>query len=886
MTQLFFIDLLIGRKTKPVFAIAVFFALGGGRLAREQVLIIAIFASLLAPISGTADAGRNNGEYAIHEDGGIIYNPLSREARRKGLLEKFAQAKTKKGKLELGEVTLTYEAPEAAEAYDVLPVRYVLENRKPDTQRPLAVECTAFEEKARFGGKPLFDMSLPGDLSARIEYVGSISAAAAPSRPLLDPRQPNPEIKDYPGWISHPLTRSGVIRKSDYVWFTFKYTVTGNTIYDPEGFNGVQSFVELFRKQKDGSYKTAARPINKWERNTAYQYPGESCEQTVMMSGGRNVMPPGEYRLRFSLVQKAYTKWSLFRNHWAGEWFAMLDVDLKVVEGTLEPNEPILEHKILPSATSGNFPEYIHSFEEFMTGFEWYRNPIRKEESTVYVQVAPWTEQLVVKLIGGSPMELRTASIPIVVSTRNVILKHNPDNPFVLQRGTKEEPVIMSQLMPSMRHSVHFGPRPDKIMEELVRDAKECGVNVYCSESGGWALWDFYRSPQKHDVLGEATRYFNSHLPQWGMPMVGHGIYATEQAYQIGSKLLDQPLDLTSIEIAKGSSSMHFAYPEWSKAWAAIALYHHQLYGGNWYKTRDGRTIIDIEDSAGWLREGLHIRHPAGKRNIAAFREWCRTRHGTIENVNRAWSSSFKDFTQIDPEASQELSAGGNPWDSSKKTNPVFYDWSRAMEDFDTYLSEARCVRYREVLDIVRKEIPGATFDLRTEGGNFIIPGSSKLGDTPHELHVKYSARRNAMIGEVLAKHRDVIGFYSDYTTLPYTPDEWRKFTRLSVEAGIRPMPLPHLARTRDMAVQQKWGEDYTVHYNLKYPAKAVMVFGLQALFPVMKAIYEEGGCPGVIWADYLCDAFVTETQKRELKILRKAMENTVGNKRCPQNKE
>jgi len=831
---------------------------------------------LLSVRSEAVQQPLNSGEYSIHSDSGIIYNPLSREARRKGELEKFDRVSKRSGTLELGDLRLTYEAPEAADAYDVVPVNYVLENTgKAAVKRPIAVECTAFEEKARRRGKALFDMSLPGDMSAKIEYVGHVSADAAPSRPLLDPRNPVSEIKDYPGWKSDPLTRSGVIRESDYVWFTFKYTVTGNTIFDPEGFNGVQSELELFRKTPDGAYTPVAKPINKWERNVNYQYPGESCEQTVMMSGGRGVMPPGDYRLRFSLVQKSYTQWGLYKNHWGGDTFAYLDVYLKVAKApAAQTTEPELEHRILPAATSGNFPEFIHSFEEFMTGFEWHRNPVSRVESTVYVQVAPWTQQLDLKLITGAPLELRTASIPITVSKENLTLRHNPDNPFVLKRDGREEPVITAQLMPSMRHSAHFGPRPDRIMEELVKDAKACGVNVYCSESGGWALWDFYRTPEQHSVLGEATRYFNHNLKAWGMPMVGHGIYATEEAYQIGGKLLDPPLELGAIEIAKGSSSKHFAYPEWSKTWAAIVLFHHKLYGDNWYTTRDGKTIIDIEDSAGWLREGVHIRHPIGTRHKETFREWCRRKYGTIGKVNQAWTSSFKEFSEIDPEANQSASEPwGHKWEYWQKTNPVFYDWSPAMEDFDTYLSEARCARYGEVMEIVRKTIPGATFDLRTEGGNFIIPDSSKLGDTPHELHVKYSARRNAMIGEVLAKHADVIAFYSDYTTLPYTPDEWRKFTRLSVEAGIRPMPVPHLSRTRDMAVQQRWGGDYTVHYNLKHPAKAVMVFGLQALFPVMKAVYEEGGCPGVIWADYLCDAFVTETQKQELKILRQAMD-------------
>ena len=663
-----------------------------------------------------------------------------------------------------------------------------------------------------------------------------------------------------------------MIRKADFNWFTFKYTVTGNTIFDPEGFNGVQTQVDLYKKQADGNYKFVMNPINQWERNVHYQYPGESCEQTVMISAGRKTMPPGDYKIRFHLLQKSYTSWTLFGNHWGGKPFAYMDVYLKVVDGKPESVDPKVEEVLCATAKSGNFPEFIHSFEEFMTGFEWYRKPVGTESSVVYVQVAPWTNAIDVKLIMGKPMELKTAAIPIAVSTANITLKYNRDNPFVTVRNGKEEPVIMAQLMPSMRHSIHFGPRPDIIMRDLVKDAQACGVNLYCSESGGWALDDFYRTPKTHDAAGEATRYFNTMLKQWGMPMVGHGVYPVEQAYKFGNKILEPPLKL-NVEMTDGYGAKHLAYPEWSQTWAAVVLYHHKLWGDNWYKTKDGRTIIDIEDSTGWMREGLHIRYPVGPKNISDFQQWCRKKYETIENVNRAWSSSYKDFADINPEANQTAT---KPWDHKweyhQKTNPVFYDWSPAINDFDTYLSEARCKRYKEVMDIVRKTIPGAVMDLRTEGGNFIIPDTSKLGDTPHELHVKYSARRNAEIGEVLSKYSDVIGFYSDYTTLPYTPDEWRKFTRLSVEKGIRPMPLPHMARTRDMAVQRKYGEDWTVHYNLKYPAKATMVFGLQAYFPVMKAVYEEGGCCGIIWADYLCDAFVTETQKRELKILRNAM--------------
>ena len=38
-------------------------------------------------------------------------------------------------------------------------------------------------------------------------------------------------------------------------------------------------------------------------------------------------------------------------------------------------------------------------------------------------------------------------------------------------------------------------------------------------------------------------------------------------------------------------------------------------------------------------------------------------------------------------------------------------------------------------------------------------------------------------------------------------------------------------------------------------------------MFEAFKAIYENGGIPGVLWEDYLCDGYVTETQQKEMKF-------------------
>ncbi len=47
------------------------------------------------------------------------------------------------------------------------------------------------------------------------------------------------------------------------------------------------------------------------------------------------------------------------------------------------------------------------------------------------------------------------------------------------------------------------------------------------------------------------------------------------------------------------------------------------------------------------------------------------------------------------------------------------------------------------------------------------------------------------------------------------------------------------------------------------------MVHCLLAAYPWWKAVYEEGGAPAILWADYMCAGFATETQKREVKLLR-----------------
>lgn len=45
------------------------------------------------------------------------------------------------------------------------------------------------------------------------------------------------------------------------------------------------------------------------------------------------------------------------------------------------------------------------------------------------------------------------------------------------------------------------------------------------------------------------------------------------------------------------------------------------------------------------------------------------------------------------------------------------------------------------------------------------------------------------------------------------------------------------------------------------------MMHCLPALYPWFEAMHEEGGIPGILWEDYQCDGFATQTQKREMRF-------------------
>lgn len=825
-------------------------------------------------------------EYLIHADGGLVYDPLRREAEATGQLLRYGNAETTSREIRLGQHRLSFAVPRKAMAYDVVPIRYTLSWRTDEASFPVAVEATAFEDEARRRGRDLHDLALPGKLDARIDYLGSITAHLTPGAR----HNIKPDMSDtpgvYPGFERRPLARSGVVEAGDLVWFKLKVTNTGNTILDPEGIGGYLYQPELLRRNQKGDYEHFGNPYNLYVRDLGYLYPGESRDIWVhFMKSGPWETPqnfglvPGAYLLRLKMTYRWYKDFNVFVNIWEGAPMLVWEMPFEVEN---EPRKaPVAEGKT--TLTDGGDPDkitrWIHTHEEFMTAFDCHisrpQDPKQRTiEGTLHLQVAPWTEQVVVKLIGTDPVSIRTLAVPVEVDSDSLKVVYNPNHQVNIIRNGLREPAIWSQSMADMRTNVQHGPFAEVHIRERMREMMDCGVNVVSFTSMPW-LYDDMHDP-KSNYQGDAWKYFLDCAREEGLLAEGWGAYPFDRAtiQQISNWITGQDIRMDNYH-TDGYPAISHSDPHLPAANAAAWLYQFHRWGDLYYQMESGEVPIGIEDTRGWMRQDVNVRNPEGDRTVRAFQEWAERRYGTIEAANRVWNSDYKSFEDVNPEANQVLNEFHHRWEYTDPGHP-FHDWSPAVADWDQFRTELRVKNYKDTLDIVRREIPGVKFLLRTEGGNVIVSGISPEDRNPHMRHIYYSQRRCGAIARVLQESGEV-RFHSDYTTMPYTPSELRRLVRLAVRQGIIPVYLPQFDNMRDIAINENYGTQFEVHYNLPEPKRGQMMHSLTALYPWFKAVYEEGGVPGILWEDYQCDGFATETQKREMRFFRDKLRDALS---------
>ncbi|WP_319586296.1 hypothetical protein [uncultured Desulfobulbus sp.] len=826
-------------------------------------------------------------EYLIHEDGGLVYDPLSREAASTGQLARYAKVPMQKKQIKLGDYTLNVSMPKKATAYDVIPIPYTLTWTQDKGKFPVAVEATAFEDAKRRGGRNLYDLALPGKIDLKVEFLGSITANWKPdARNNMKPDMSD-KPGEYPGFTRKQFVRSGVVESGDLIWFKFKYTNTGNTILKSEGFGGFQFAPEIDSKNKDGKWEMYGKPYNLFYRDLECLYPGESHEVWINFAkwpwgdGQRFGLTPGEYLIKFTADYRSYKfNNDIYNNMYDGPAAFTCEIPI-TVEG--KPRQaPVADGKV--TLTDGNDPDkitrWIHTFQEFMTAFDCHiKEPDNSQKSrtikgTLYLQTAPWTKHVVVKLISTGPVSISSLAIPIDVESKSLKIKFNPKNQAVTVKNGMRQPLIYSMCMVDMRNNIQIGPFPEVHIRDVMREMMDCGINITGFTCMPW-LYDDMNNPIAN-TQGDAWKFWLDCARKKGMLAEGWGTYPYDRSnvQNMSNWITGGNLKMDIMDNGQYQAVSH-TDPNLPAANASVWLYDFHRWGDLYYQMERGDVPIDVEDTRGWMRSDANIRYEEGMHTISAFQNWCREKYTTIGAANAAWGSDYKSFDDVNPEANQTLSASGSKWEYTNQKQ-IFHDWSPAMADWDVFRTELRVKNYKETLDIVRKEIPGARISLHTEGGNVLVSGIDPEDPNPHMRHIYYSQRRLAAIAEILQKS-GLLAFHVDYTTMPYTPTELRKLTRMSVKQGIIPAYMPQLQDMRDVVINDKYGIDYQLHYNLSEPKKGIMMHCLTAVYPWFKAVYEEGGAPGILWDDYLCDAFITETQKREMKFFKGNLEQALS---------
>lgn len=812
----------------------------------------------------------------------VNYTAVSDAARKSGQLDLYEDVPTGTETLELGRYVLKCSTPFKARAYDSIPIKYTLS--QPYTEgRQVAVEAVAFEDSKKAGRKALYDLAIPGDLKVKIEYLGSISADLESDKYIPLTADGLSEPSPFPPFKRDDMVRSSNVREADLVWFKFRITNTGDTVLDPEGFGGSMAEPQIHKLDESGNVLWTATPENRFLRQLNYLYPGESVEYWVNFQCPNSNpftrwgLEHGDYRIDFRMTCRLYDHYDWLTNIWGGSEFARLQVPIKVSEkgGNSSVKAVQVDHNL-----GEPFPNIFSKFEEFMTSFHTYDAAATDidRQDTLYLQVAPWTKYITVKLILTNPKEIVVARIPLQVTDETLRIKYNPNNIMVVDNNGVEEPAFLAQVMPGMRTGAIFGPFPEKHMLSRLQEMKDLGVNVIVNTAGDWHIPEI--AGRKETLIHAASyKYFYDELMRkLDMTVMGWSLYppSNEVWYECAKPLFKKEITYSKTGGGYGgrSETIDMGDPVVPEVIAAWARFNYSRWGDMWFQAKDGRIPIDIEGSWGWMRDDINCRYRIGPLAMERFRQWLKEKYRSIEKINDAWGSNYKNIGEIDPEENQGEEGDGLGTASPvyNKEEHIFHDWNQAVADWDEFRTRLRMDILGKATEIIRQTIPNAEIALRTEGANLAIK-SSGTSDSMHLRHAYYSQRRNAMQFDVL-RETDALHFYSDYTTLPYTEQEWRDGMREMVSNGFIPNYLPQFNDMRDIVLNPHYGRQYQRHYNLEEPSKGMLVIRLMAAYPWWKATYEEGGAPGILWEDYMCDGFATETQKRELGLLRDSFKN------------
>ncbi len=807
---------------------------------------------ILFDLDYTTESPSSVNAYKIAGDGGLIYNPISRE--KADQLSKYDNASCHTGSFKTTvsgvEYTVTYRVPKNVTAYDAVPIWYEITSSKINSA-PVYIEATAFEDPSRVDSEEYYALTLPDKVDVTWEYLGYVGGSdKLTNRPLVRANTDKSKVgAQYPQYHASELIYSGDVQSHDLLWWKFRYTNTGNTILDGDG-NGTFCVEAKLYIKNNGSWVERAGMENIYTRILEELYPGESGEMYFIFDNCYD-LPAGEYKIVISsLVRNETTNPENYgKNIWGGEVYSQSEFAFTISAKGSDTEPEAVKKTVTKQTASRN--QWMHRYEEFMSSYDTLLRGVtsNKVTDTMYVQVAPWTEQITLRLIIGNADTLQAVALPVTVDTDSLKINFNPDNNnyVVLEDGTRF-PAITAQSMADMRGNVQLGPDAAYNVLDNLMDMQDIGINLINTT----AAFEFDGSLGTGRANNIDACWFSLDAARLlGLKTEGWICYPYESA---GS--LTQANTLFGMSL----SGTGYGSPDLALANALNTLWQYLRWGDNFWIGGDDVVVLDVEDTRGWMRVDFNARFTMDESSKNNFRLFLIDLYGDIESLNADWETEFTSFDQIDPE---DGTTDDHGWRSYKSKDIVFAEWSRPMEVLDMFRTLERIEDYEMMLSEIHKEVPTALINLRTEGANWLA-SVDPATDNSHFRHVYYSQRRCAIIPELMSEG-GVLYAASDYTTLPYTPSEVAELTASSVENGIIPMLLPQFNRMRDIAINTTYGNDFTYEYNLKGATKGAYINTVCSVYEWFVATYENGGVPGILWQDYLCDGYATETQRKEI---------------------
>lgn len=812
--------------------------------------------------------------YPIDDFNRLIYNPISREAAKIGRLNQYSTSSKLTGTVETGGVTVRYRVPKKVTAYDAVPIEYSISGY--GSGYPFYIEAVAHEESARAKGD-YYDLALPGNVDMTFSYDGYVAAEFDNSlKPVLSGKKDDRQGTSYPSYHASELVRSGTLPVADQIWLKFTYTNTGDTILDCDGNGSICFEPVLYKQSSDGRWLTDSsyQMENRVERPTDYIYPGESGEMWVSFQC--RGLSQGNYQLQITGKinnEQDVPNWERSFNWGVNTTFSSFTFSVSK-DAVLTQPDAVVHSAPRDIVRNG----WMRTYEEFMTSYEAIIDT-DGAAGTMYLQCAPWTEYIVLKVMTANQDNIRLVRIPVEVESDSIRLYLNEDNSnYIVRPDGTREPMVVAQTMADMRSNIQRGPDAASTIINDLTDMKEAGVNYLSSTiSFGYDV----SSSASASVNEDANKFMMDVARTLGFQMEGYSSYP----YDWPGRYSQGVAGISAPTFAGG-----FADPAIHKANAALANYTFQRYADLLYQAGDGTIPLTTEDTRGWIRMDYSGIFDFKKDTEANFAAWLKNKYSTIDALNAAYGSNYDSYDDMDilsqASAFESGYSGAHVFFDS---GSVFHDGSIAMADFNLYRTVERVNGYVAMLaQIPSVTPPKNTVDtvinpkvvIRTEGANFLTAGIDPATDNAHFRHVYYAQRRNGMVAEIVQASGTVFG-HADYTTIPYTPSEIYELVSHSTEQGVVEYSMAMFNNMQDLVMNSRYGRDkFMTDYNIDGANGTVLgayVITQAALFPWFKAMYEAGGVPGILWQDYLCNGMCTATQYKELKFFHQKMEEMLA---------